>query len=239
MIIYWSSNLGGFKRRHAYLGGGLLLLSMSVAVPVAAPAAPPADDDTDWTFTTYTTCRDGATIRPAIFEVDHAVDSMRNADWQGNERLAPDRYFVNCNRDARGDTDGYGHRFIVFSKRAGEAFAIEAMQVDVSHSAPDAQPRAADTTSRTSCRDGATLAVPTYRCMHAADSMRNADLVQSSTDQQRYRARLNLLDNTSGHVHRLLIGDDTRAGNAGGIEAITLDVVQITDVERRERAQSL
>lgn len=41
MIIHWSTNLGAFKRKHAYLGGGFALASFMIAAGALLTLDPP------------------------------------------------------------------------------------------------------------------------------------------------------------------------------------------------------
>ena len=176
----------------------------------------PVDDDTD-TSVTARSDRDGYEVRAPRISALHSVDSARNADLVGEDRMALDRFAVRSRRSGRNPT--YAETDVVrlkfFSSRAGDAIAPRQILLHYTLSSKKAR-RTSDTTDRTDV-DGYKLRVPAWELQHADDSALNSDLVTVGvTDRDRFKVRHRIpRSGQRGFIHRLKFVTDGRAGNAG------------------------
>jgi hypothetical protein len=204
-------------------------------IETLAQAITPTDDDADTTVTARTD-HDGTTIRPARVTIMHAVNSARNTDLTGPDRMPMDRYWSRSSRVGRLPNLGYTHRIFLQAGRAGDALAPRDLILLVSPSAPAARLSSADTTKRTD-RDGTTMCVPTVYVQYAAESGRNADLRCVNTDQDRHRTRHQIpLADRRGGVHRFFLHADGRAGTVFAPRDLYLEVVPSGDGRVRAEA---
>ena len=198
---------------------------------VAAVLVPPDDDDADTTVTVRTDC-DGATIRPPRITMLHSIDSSRNADLHGADRLPMDRYDGRSIRIGRTPTRGHHARLFMFTSRAGESLPVSEVVLKI-NAAKAGQRIVSDTTGRVDF-DGATLRVPATRIFHSSNSALNVDLVSVGTDRDRFFTRHSLPDaGRVGHFHRLLLVHDGTAGNAWCPEEIVLKINVVKGTARK------
>lgn len=208
-----------------------LLLLFSDAPTVTTPA----DDDGDTTVTTFTD-HDGNVVRPARLECMHAMDSGRNADLHGIDRLPQDRYRVQSSRQGRTPTAGTTLRLWLHAKRAGDVFAVRETVVRYSISSRRFRLKT-DTTNRTDV-DGATVRIPTLTAFHSADSMLNAALAMGGADRDRFTTVHDLdTDKAVGALHRLFLSGDGRAGNAWAVREIVVRF-SVTDARTDKKAET-
>jgi hypothetical protein len=195
----------------------------------------PEDSDSDTTYTAFVD-RDGATVRVPRVDVLTAPDSASNAELGNVERIAADRYISHALRVGRGRMLASTHRILIQSYRAGEATAIRAVIVEYEAVRPEHRIRSDNTTTKAD-RDGASLMVPTATLLHAADSVRNADLRASGDDQDRYRADFWCGSSTAaGNTHRMILQSDGRAGSAMAVRSVIVDYSKVGSGDNLVRA---
>jgi hypothetical protein len=204
------------QTRHGLYGGPRAAYGSFAGKIESVTLVQPSDDDTDTTVTARTD-RDGYTVRAPRVTLLHAVDSALNVDLVGADRTAMDRYSVRSRRNGR--TPAHSETSVVrlkaFSLRAADAFAPRTVIVRYTESSKPGR-RQTDTTDRTDI-DGYTLRVPPWQVSQSSDSARNADLSSIGvTDRDRFKVRLRVPRTAQrGFVHRIKLGTDGRAGNAG------------------------
>ena len=90
---------------------------------------PPEDPDNDVAYTVYFDC-DGQSIlvpRPTIM---HSVDSLRNADLVGPDRVKMDAFEGKSNRTGHHPRDGRTVRIVIYDNRADRALSIREVRVE-------------------------------------------------------------------------------------------------------------
>lgn len=184
----------------------------------ASPTAP-EDDDSDQAFTVRLDL-DGNTIRPPRQWALHVADSLRLSDLT-YERVDADRRMTFSERFGRGEQLGRVHRIGMVSARAGEVDAFNVIMVDADVVAGgmawDTQKLGAqDATARLDV-DGNSVIPVNQTGLHAADSVRLADLSYLQSEQDRYGADFEAGLDDTGQRHMIGQVDD---GAAGGVVAI-------------------
>ena len=228
------------QTRHGNYGGARGLYGSFAGKSFDLVAVAPEDRDDQnaagetLTFTSFTDCATGATLRAGRLTHWTAAESLRNADLNTPFRADPDRRESITDQIGRGTTRAVVHRIRISSNRAGEAWGSQAHEFEFSPDGDD-QVRDAETTAQTDCATGASLMVPQLSIYTSTDSTRNADLgTPIAMTRDRYEQRALQIGNGTeyGILHRIRVTSN-RAGDAWGSQAHVLEFSPEGDTELR------